>query len=210
MTELRKITETWRRSRMGAGSLAAILVTLSACASVDETLLAADAWPELPAGESAAADAGAASAAAPAPAPEDRAEAAPQTGHATAACEEADSGAYDEIGVVRFGPTDGGLQAPLKDEIVRLKARDPDLGFHLLLMMPADLADDPAAPDEATARQRIEAVASAVADLGVPTRDILFSGVTSAEVAADEVHVYPVRICRAETADAIGGALPEG
>jgi len=207
---LRKITETWRHSRMDAGSLAAILVILSACTSVDETLLAADAWPELPAGESAPAGAGAASAAEPEPAPEARLETAQQTGRAAATCEDADSGAYDEIGVVRFGPTDGGLQAPLKDAIVRLKARDPDLGFHLLLMMPADLTAAPAAPDEAAARQRIEAVASAVADLGVPTRDILFSGVTSAEVAAYEVRVYPVRICRAETADAIGGALPEG
>jgi len=117
-------------------------------------------------------------------------------------------GEYGQIGVIRFGATHGRFEAPLKAAVVRLKDLRPELGFHLVLKIPERFAADRSGADEAAARQRIETVVSAMVNMQVPEKDIIFSGMTSAQAAAHELHVFPMRICREPTARGTG-RLPD-
>jgi len=200
------------RSRPQRWLVIVALSVLPACTFVDEKLLPAFTSPSLPAASSTPSGAGTPNKSGPAATveradPKDASRnldvAANAAGASTGmSCERADPGEYGPIGVIRFDPMPASFEAPLKAAVARLKDLRPEFGFHLVLKIPEKSVDDLSGADEVVAREHVEAVVYALADMGVPTRDVLFSGLTSAEITAYEMHVFPMRICREQTANA--------
>lgn len=194
-----------------------LLCLLPACTYVDETLLPDGASANLLAGSGTAPDGGAAPDGGK-PAAQDRAAlasksaaaAGPDGGGAGAGaepavvCKQSQLGKYGEIGIVRFGGPNEDFKTPLEAAVERLKALRPDLGFHLVLKIPEQLSDGRVGADAAAARDRVATVVHAMIDMGVAEDDIVFSGVAAADVSAYELHVFPVRICRARPAGSNG------
>lgn len=109
---------------------------------------------------------------------------------------------YGEIGIIRFATPNSRFETPLRAAIARLRDLRPGLGFHLVLTIPESRAEAGSDADEVAARTRVEAVVFAILDMGVPARDVLFSGLVSAQASDYELRIFPVRICREQTAHA--------
>jgi len=189
----------------------ALLCLLPACTYVDETLVPEGASAGLVEGGTAAPGGGKLAA-------QDRAALASKGDAATGpdgegagavaepavVCKQSQLGKYGGIGIVRFGRPNEDFKGPLEAAVERLKALRPDLGFHLVLKIPERASDGRAGADAAAARDRVATVVHAMIDMGVPEDDIVFSGVAAADVPAYELHVFPVRICRARPAGSNG------
>ncbi len=78
-----------------------------------------------------------------------------------------------------------------------------------MLTIPESRAEAGSDADEVAARTRVEAVVFAILDMGVPARDVLFSGLVSAQAPGYELRIFPVRICREQAAHrrAPGGSV---
>ena len=92
--------------------------------------------------------------------------------------------------VIRFDRADVEYEQPLYTALSRTLERRPDARFDVVSVAPSSGNASDLRRSQNASRRNAEAVMSAITDMGLPANRITLSSTTSADVVANEVHIF--------------------
>lgn len=92
--------------------------------------------------------------------------------------------------VIRFDRADVEFEQPLYTALSRTLERRPDARFDVVSVAPSGGSASAVRRGQTQSRRNAEAVMSSITDMGLPASRLSISSTTSADVVANEVHIY--------------------